>query len=197
MVGSHALQMSRHASSDKDEQQVPLASGKARKTSQIPLRQSLIEVANSWSRSTADNVSINAIAQLGEDRRRASISIRRHSLLPSDQEPPDPSVYYPGAQRGSIRAYRPSTATRRQTVDDRRQSLQQQPQADFDSRAAKRNQSILPDRRISVGERSSRRSTVADRRQSTVLIRTHRRSSMIEAVTQSTVHAVKRASLAM
>lgn len=193
MVGSHALQMSSRNTTENEEQTVPLAIRSDRKTSQIPLRQSLIGVANSWSRTTSDNVCVNAIAQLGEDRRRASIAIRRQSIIQTQQDAA--ASHIPLQQhkdhRASIRAYRPSNG--RQSV-----KIWEMDPSDSNSRT----HSVAYDGESSSGERrastAARRASIAERRRSSIVpARTHRRSSVIEAVTTSTAQAVRRASLAM
>ena len=191
MVGSYALQMSSRDTTEAEEHNIPLTSWKERKTSQIPLRQSLIGVANSWSRSTTDDIFVNAIAQLGEDRRRASIAIRRQSVLLSQQDAPSEyPLQPPRSHRESIRAYRPSAGGGRQSVSEWRQE-------EFSEQGGsnERKQSIVGERRAST---TARRTSVADRRRSSVApVRTHRRSSVLDVVTASTAQAVRRASLAM
>jgi hypothetical protein len=189
MVNSHAVHMSRSHSSETEEQSLPLATQNPQGRSsnaQVPHRDSLTRRVSVFSGPNSTRVQLNAIAQLGEDRRRASIAIRRQSILQSQQDSADDNVpLQPRGHRESIGAYRRQSvaAARRQGVQDRRGST------------ASRKQSILDDRRGSIAER---RGSVADRRSSLAPVqRSHRRSSVIDIVTQSTTQAVRRASLAM
>jgi len=195
MVSSHHLQMSRNNTSETEEQSLPLASHQAtgRKASQVPLRESLIRRTSILGGAQGDQLQLNAIAALGEDRRRASIAIRRQSILQSQQETSQDYVPpYPRGPRESIGAIRPSLPGRRQsTATDRHQGVQERRFSN-----AERKQSILDDLR---GRTAERRGSMADRRRSSVapVQRSHRRSSVIDVVAQSTSQAVRRASLAM
>lgn len=189
MVNSHAVHMSRSHTSETEEQSLPLASHHPQGRSlnaQPSHRDSLARRASVFTGPDATKVQLNAIAQLGEDRRRASIAIRRQSIIQSQQESSSESVpMQPRSHRDSIKAFRRQSVAmdRRQNMQDRRASV------------SSRKQSIVDERRDSIAER---RGSVADRRASFAPVqRSHRRSSVIDVVTQTTTQAVRRASLAM
>ncbi len=90
MLGSHALHISRRGTSEVDEQSVPLASSLAgnstkpaaffgnKKEKQVG-RGSLVD--NAFARAVPEEVQLRAIAEVTENPRRASIAIRRQSLI--------------------------------------------------------------------------------------------------------------------
>ena len=187
-VKSHAVPMSRTHTSETEEQSLPLASSNAeiRKSSHVVHRDSLARRTSVFQGTDPTRVQLNAIAQLGEDRRRASIAIRRQSLLHREQEAGQANepLQHRG-QRGSIAAYR-----RQSVATDRRQSVQTRRDSALDGK-----QSIVGDGRVSIAEG---RGSIAERRTSVAPVqRSHRRSSVIDVVTQTTTQAVRRASIAM
>lgn len=180
--------MSRSHTSETEEQSLPLSSndGQIRKSSQFVHRGSLARRTSVFQGTDPTKVQLNAIAQLGEDRRRASIAIRRQSLLQREQAAgqDNETLQYRG-HRGSIAAYR-----RQSVAADRRQSVQSRRDSALDEK-----QSIMGDGRASNAEG---RGSIAERRASVAPVqRSHRRSSVIDVVTQTTTQAVKRASIAM
>ena len=95
MLGSHALHISRRETSEVDEQSVPLASSRGDHSAQPAAlkekrrehrarRSSLVDPA--FARALPESVQLRAIAQVTEDPRRASIAIRRQSLIQSLQD---------------------------------------------------------------------------------------------------------------
>ena len=95
MLGSHALHISRRGTSEVDEQSVPLASSrgddstqpaaiKEKRRARQARRSSLVDPA--FARALPESVQLGAIAQVTEDPRRASIAIRRQSLIQSLQD---------------------------------------------------------------------------------------------------------------
>ena len=187
MVGSHALQMSRRgtAESDAEDKSAPLAA----KADSLPpkpadpqRRSSLVGVSSPWTHSKTDDAHLNAILQLREDPRRASMAIRRQSVLQTQQMAMDgDSEPEPRAQqRSSVSAYR------RQSMAGGRQSM-----------VAERKVSIAESRRDSLMERRSS-TAVSERRASQApVVRQARRSSVMDRVQDSSLQAVRRASLAM
>ena len=119
MLGSHALHISRRGTSEVDEQSVPLASSLAgsstkpaaffgNKKERQARRGSLVDTA--FARAVPEEVQLRAIAEVTENPRRASVAIRRQSLIQSLQnedgnDQPRDSYRSPG--RGSIRALIP------------------------------------------------------------------------------------------
>ena len=187
MIGSHALQMSRRgtAESEAEDQSVLLAAG-THILSPTPVaprrRSSLVGVSSPWTHSKTDDAHLNAILQLREDPRRASMAIRRQSILQIQQmemestSEPAPHVHH----RASVSGYR-------------RQSM------------AARKQSIVAERKVGIAE--ERRESLMGRRGSTAfpqhrlsqapLARHARRSSFLDIVQDGSLQAVRRASLAM
>ena len=116
MLGSHALHISRRATSEADEQSVPLASSSGdhgtkpatlEGTRQKGKSRRFSLIAPAFARAIPDDVQLKAIAQVTEDRRRASVAIRRQSLIESLHD--DVSSYsspktYASGPRGSITA---------------------------------------------------------------------------------------------
>ena len=119
MLGSHALHISRRGTSEVDEQSVPLASSVAgsstkptalfgNKKEKQSRRGSLVDTA--FARAVPEAVQLRAIAEVTENSRRASIAIRRQSLIQSlqsdavDDQPGDP---YRPPGRGRISALIP------------------------------------------------------------------------------------------
>ncbi len=188
MVNSYAVHMSRSHTSETEEQSLPLSSnnGQVRKSSQFIHRDSLARRTSVFQGTDPTKVQLNAIAQLGEDRRRASIAIRRQSLLQREQEAnQDNEPLQHRGHRGSIAAYR-----RQSVATDRRQSEQPRRDSALDGK-----QSIMGDGRGSIAEG---RGSFAERRASVApVLRSHRRSSVLDVVTQTTTQAMKRASIAM
>ena len=119
MLGSHALHISRRGTSEVDEQSVPLAGSSTgsstkpaaffgSKTEKQARRGSLVDTA--FARAVPEEVQLRAIAEVTENPRRASIAIRRQSLIQSlqheaiDDSPREP---YRSPGRGSISALTP------------------------------------------------------------------------------------------
>ena len=123
MLGSHALHMSRRATSEADEQSVPLASSSGdhgtkpatmEGTRQKGKSRRFSLIAPAFARAIPDDVQLKAIAQVTEDRRRASVAIRRQSLIQSLHD--DAGSYsspktYGSGPRGSISALMPEPSS--------------------------------------------------------------------------------------
>ena len=123
MLGSHALHISRRATSEADEQSVPLASSSGvddikpatlEATRQKGKSRRFSLIAPAFARAIPDDVQLKAIAQVTEDRRRASVAIRRQSLIQSLHD--DASSYsspktYASGPRGSISALMPEPSS--------------------------------------------------------------------------------------
>ena len=119
MVGSHAVHMSRRGTSEVDEQSVPLAGALAENSTKPDVfnskrkekrnrRGSLVDAA--FARAVPEEVQLRAIAQVTEDPRRASIAIRRQSVIQSlgDGFAADrPRDFNRSPARGSISALLP------------------------------------------------------------------------------------------
>ena len=123
MLRSHALHISRRATSEADEQSIPLASSSGvddikpatlEATRQKGKSRRFSLIAPAFARAIPDDVQLKAIAQVTEDRRRASVAIRRQSLIQSLHD--DASSYsspktYASGPRGSISALMPEPSS--------------------------------------------------------------------------------------
>ena len=123
MLGSHALHISRRGTSEADGQSIPLASSsgvddtksailEGRRQDGTSRRFSL--VAPAFARALPDDVQLKAIAQVTEDRRRASVAIRRQLLIQSLHD--DTGIYssckpYSPGPRGSTCALMPEPSS--------------------------------------------------------------------------------------
>ena len=179
-------------------------------------RSSLLGLDSTWTRAPADDVYLNAIAELREDPRRASLAIRRQSLLQSQQASPStPEPAFPDSLRTSISTYpRVSSVEdgQRQRLAARKQSILVEPRGSTlhrtwsatEGRAGGRG-STAPDRRWSGaderwGSMAQHRGSMADRRGSVAALPQRwgsRRASVLDTVQETAVNAVRRASLAM
>lgn len=168
---------------------------------------------STWTRAPADDVYLNAIAELREDPRRASLAIRRQSLVESQQaSTSSPEPAYPDTHRPSVIRYpRLSTAeidqqerqaAKKQSIlEEHRGSTLHRTSSAAEGLADGRG-SMAADRRWSAAEarRSSmaqHRASMADRRGSMALQPASRRASVLDSVQETAVNAVRRASLAM
>ena len=114
MLGSHALHISRRGTSEVDEQSAPLASSLAgnstkpavfsgNKKEKQARRGSLVDTA--FARAVPEEVQLRAIAEVTENPRRASIAIRRQSLIQSlqtEEAVDQPREPFRSPARGSI-----------------------------------------------------------------------------------------------
>lgn len=113
------MHLSRRGTSEVDEQSVPLAGSLgADSTKPVGLRdnrkwkqaQRASLVGTAFARAIPEDVQLKAIAQVTEDPRRASIAIRRRSLIQSLQDgtAEGPNVeFYRSPARGSLSALMP------------------------------------------------------------------------------------------
>ena len=123
MLGSHALHISRRATSEADKQRIPLASNSGFEETKFANLGAIREkgksrrfslIAPAFARGIPDDVQLKAIAQVTEDRRRASVAIRRQSLIESlhddagNSSSPTP---YSSGPRGSISALMPEPSS--------------------------------------------------------------------------------------
>lgn len=165
---------------------------------------------STWTRAPADDVYLNAIAELGEDPRRASLAIRRQSLLQSQQASSEPGQ--PDVRRGSIARYQRQSsvqdgpgqriaALRKQSILGERtgpnrtwSAAERRPQDGRGSVAGDRRWSTADARR---GSMADRRGSMTERRGSVAPLPGSRRASVLEVVQDRAASAVRRASLAM
>lgn len=115
--------MSRRGTSEADEQSIPLASSSGVDDTKSAILEDIRHtgksrrvslVAPAFARAIPDNVQLKAIAQVTEDRRRASVAIRRQSLIQSLHDDAgitsNSKPYNPGP-RGSISALMPEPSS--------------------------------------------------------------------------------------